>query len=121
MNNKNILLVGISIAIISLVACTSRYETDLVKKDTAPCDSLGSYLKVQAIINAECAECHTASVTSGLPYTSYNEVKSSAGSILSRCELPTSDPSFMPLSGNRLSDCNLKVIRKWIEAGTPNK
>lgn len=120
MIKRLMLILLAALAVMYFVSCTERYETDLVKKDTAPCDSTGSYLKVQGIINTNCSNCHTNGVSSGLPYKTYNEVSGAAAKIYERCTLPTSNSLFMPQSGNKLSDCDLKIIKNWIDAGTPN-
>jgi uncharacterized membrane protein len=120
MIKRLLLLLLAAIIVMYFMGCTERYETDLVRKSTTPCDSTGSYLKVQAIINTNCSNCHTNGVSSGLSYKTYNEVSGAAERIYERCTLPQSNSLFMPQNGNRLTDCELKVIKNWIDAGTPN-
>lgn len=77
---------------------------------------------VVPILQKNCAGCHNAaSASGGINLDGYTNVKIYAtngklyGSIAHL-------PGFvaMPQNGSKLSDCNLRVIQKWIQAGALN-
>lgn len=75
---------------------------------------------IQPIINTYCVGCHKPGSLSGnTDLSSYTGVSTAAnnGKLLSSL-LRTS--SWMPLGGNKLSDCKITQIKKWIKAGAQN-
>lgn len=74
------------------------------------------------IINTHCKGCHNPSfISGGLDLTTYANVRSVAlnGKLMGSVDhLPGF--SAMPKGGNKLNDCKLTQIRKWIAAGSPN-
>lgn len=77
---------------------------------------------VKPILNTYCVGCHSAAnAGGGVDLSSYDKVKTYAsngrlyGSI---AWLP--GYKAMPQGGNKLSDCQISVIKKWVDAGAPN-
>jgi mono/diheme cytochrome c family protein len=77
---------------------------------------------IKPLITDKCQGCHSGTAASGgIDLSTYNGIKAKVtdgrlwGSIN---HLPGYSP--MPKNGNKLSDCEIKQIRKWIEAGSPN-
>lgn len=77
---------------------------------------------VQPIINTYCKGCHNpASLGGGIDLSSYAAIKTVAlnGKLMGSIN---HSPGFvaMPQGGNKLSDCQIRQIEKWIKAGTTN-
>jgi Planctomycete cytochrome C/Cytochrome C oxidase, cbb3-type, subunit III len=77
---------------------------------------------VQPLLQKNCTGCHSGTNAAGnINLTVYNTVKALAlngklyGSI-------SHSPGYkpMPNSGNKLSDCEISQVKKWIDAGAPN-
>jgi uncharacterized membrane protein len=90
------------------------------------CDTTGvmSYAaRVKPILQNNCNGCHggTAQSGAGIILSDYNNVKTSVdnGTLLGSIE-QLGGYSAMPKGGNKMSSCNIAVIRKWIAAGAPN-
>jgi len=74
------------------------------------------------IINTNCKGCHNPNfLSSGLDLTNYNSVKTIAlnGKMIGVVDHQSGFPA-MPKGGNKLSDCKITQIRKWINAGALN-
>jgi len=77
---------------------------------------------VMPLINTYCKGCHNpASLGGGVDLSSYSTVKTSAlsGRLMGSINHATGYKP-MPQGGNKLADCQIKQIDKWIQAGTPN-
>jgi hypothetical protein len=77
---------------------------------------------VKNIIAGKCQGCHSsAAPAGGYDYTSYAGVKARVtdGKLWGAVN-HLAGYSPMPRNGNKLSDCELAQIKKWIEAGAPN-
>jgi len=90
----------------------------------AQCDS-NSYTfsgAVLPVMNTYCKGCHNpASLGGGVDLSTYTDIKSVAlnGKLLgSLRQVPGFSP--MPKGGNKLDECKLKQIEKWIQSGSPN-
>lgn len=77
---------------------------------------------VAPILNKSCIGCHNPNfVSGGVILSTFNGASivaingKLAGTI---SHAPGFSP--MPKSGNKLSDCNIKLIKKWISNGAPN-
>jgi hypothetical protein len=77
---------------------------------------------IQPIVNAKCAGCHSGTPPQGgINLTTHASVKAKVtdgrlwGSIN---HLPGFSP--MPKGGSKLSDCEIKQFKKWMDAGAPN-
>ncbi len=77
---------------------------------------------ISGIITTNCKGCHTNPGASGnLDLNSYSNVKAAAqsGKLLNSVT-GNNGYTIMPPSGNKLSDCQITQIRKWIQNGYPN-
>ncbi len=111
-----------------MIVLTGCYydKEELLYGAPAPCtDSTGtiSYAtKVVPILQTNCYGCHSgASPSGGQPMGNYNADKTMAlnGKLLGVITHATGY-SPMPKGGSKLSNCNIAVVRKWIQAGAPN-
>jgi mono/diheme cytochrome c family protein len=111
--------------VVGLTACYYDKE-ELLYGAPAPCtDTTGtiSYAaKVVPILQANCYGCHSGSAPSGgQAMGTYTADKTMAqnGKLLGVIS-HANGFSPMPKGGSKLSNCNIAVVRKWIEAGAPN-
>lgn len=77
---------------------------------------------VQPIFDKYCKGCHSgAAAPKGIMLDSYTGVKTAAsgGRLLGSIKRSTGYTP-MPQGGNKLSDCEMAQVEKWINAGTPN-
>jgi uncharacterized membrane protein len=77
---------------------------------------------VKGIMQNSCVACHSATLMNGgVDLSTYNGVKSVAiaGTLIGTIT-HASGYSPMPQGGNKLSDCEITQIQKWIDDGTPN-
>ena len=77
---------------------------------------------VMPLMNTYCKGCHNpASLGGGVDLSTYTGVKTSAlnGGLLGSIKHATGY-SAMPKGGNKLPDCQIRQVEKWIQAGTPN-
>ena len=76
---------------------------------------------VAPIINTYCKGCHNAaSLGGGIDLSTYTGVKASASGRLMGSINHLAGYSAMPQGGNKLSNCSLRQIQKWINAGKLN-
>ncbi len=78
--------------------------------------------KIQPILNTNCKGCHNNTLSSGgYSYETHAGVVASvqSGRFLGAIK-HQQGYSAMPQGGNKLSDCQILQIEKWIAAGTPN-
>jgi ribosomal protein S16 len=76
---------------------------------------------VQPILSTNCTGCHNSTNTAIGDFTNFTMVQAMAldGSIIGSI-LQDGTFSPMPKNQSKLSDCNIRVIQKWINAGAPN-
>lgn len=77
---------------------------------------------VSVTINTFCKGCHNpASLGGGVDLSTYASVKTQAinGRLLGSITYTTGF-SAMPKGSNKLSDCQVRQVQKWIQAGAPN-
>ncbi len=88
------------------------------------CDSTNvTYgVSIKNIITNKCQGCHSGGAPSGgIDLSTYNGVKTKVndGRLWGAINhLPGYSP--MPKNGQKLSDCEIGLFRKWINAGAPN-
>lgn len=77
---------------------------------------------IAPIMNTYCKGCHNpASLGGGIDVSTYAGVKTiAANGKLVGCITHASGYIAMPQGGNKLSDCRITQIRKWIAAGSLN-
>lgn len=90
----------------------------------AECDTteFGFAAVIQPLINNTCRGCHnTALPSGGVNLETHAGIASVAadGRLLGVISHATGYPP-MPQNGNKLPECNITQVRKWIEAGSPN-
>lgn len=91
------------------------------------CDTAGTMTyatNVTPILKTYCGtqnSCHSSSNTSGINLSAYNGVRTVAldGRLLNSIKW-TGSAEHMPQNGPKLSDCNIKKIEKWVNAGALN-
>ena len=77
---------------------------------------------VKPILVNYCTGCHSGSAPSGgISYETYDLTKATAlsGAIVGSIER-TSSYSPMPQGGNKLNDCSIAIIKKWVALGAKN-
>jgi hypothetical protein len=95
--------------------------------DGAPnsiCDNCDTILvafstHIYPLIQKSCIGCHSGSAKTQL--TNYPQAKSSVDNGKLYCAISQSTGCLpMPQGGNKLSDCTIKMVKIWIDAGAPN-
>lgn len=77
---------------------------------------------VKPILDQNCVSCHSGSSPSGgFALDTYDNVKPWAeNAMLYNAVAHINGASPMPKGGNKLDDCKIRKIKKWIDAGYPN-
>ena len=77
---------------------------------------------ISIIINSYCTGCHSGTAASGnIDLSTYNNVKiQAANGRLVGAGTHAAGYSAMPNNANKLSDCQIPQIKKWVEAGALN-
>ena len=77
---------------------------------------------ISIIINSYCTGCHSGTAASGnIDLSTYNTVKiQAANGRLVGAVTHAAGYSAMPKNANKLSDCQITQIKKWVEAGALN-
>lgn len=77
---------------------------------------------IKPILETYCVGCHkTGSASAGVLLDSYSSVQLFAqNGMLYGVSAHQSGFKPMPYGGAKISDCNLYVLKKWIDAGAPN-
>ena len=91
----------------------------------APCDTTlaVSYLAdVAPLVDRHCLGCHSAAAAlGGVVLEGHSATRSSAVSGRLLCSLAhEAGCSPMPKNGDRLPDCDIALIRRWVAAGAPD-
>ena len=113
------------IALISIVFIQGcYYDNKDILNPGSTCDTtIVTYsASVNPVLTAYCIGCHSgANAPLTINLDSYAGVKSQVtnGKLLG---VVTHSSGFIPMpkNGNKLSDCNITKIRKWVAAGAPN-
>ena len=106
-----------------LAGCYYDKQEDLYPSVTACDTSVVTYSgKVLSIIQSNCYTCHGSGSTLGnVNLDGYANLKLYADNgKLSGAINHRTGFSQMPQGGSKLSDCDLMVIEKWINDGSPN-
>ena len=107
-----------------LSGCYYDVETELYPTDpTQTCDTLNvNYTtRIEPIIRTNCYECHAGSAAAGgnIMLEGYTNLKNFDGDQLYGAVSHAAGFSPMPKDGNKLSDCDIAAIKKWIDTGKP--
>jgi len=118
----------IIVAAFTVSSCYYDNEETLYPRQVT-CDTTNvSYAgTVKPIIDQHCLSCHSGGAPSaGISLETYDDIASAAaipegsyGSLLGVVK-HSSGNSAMPKGANKLSDCNILRIEKWINDGTNN-
>jgi mono/diheme cytochrome c family protein len=117
---KHSLLIGLLLALVS--SCYYDAADEIYPDD--PCDLTDiTYSKsVAPIINRQCNICHNSRLQlGGVTLETYPNIKNYVDNgilIQSILHIGTAQP--MPKGGDQLSECNINIIRTWLDAGAPN-
>ena len=119
-----VLLFLFSAIIILVVSCSKSSEDTLSQTPGNSCDTTNVTYStdVVPILQAHCYSCHgNGTISGGVSLDSYEDVKQQAenGFLLGTITHASGYPP-MPQDGPQLSDCNINIIRAWIDNGTPN-
>jgi mono/diheme cytochrome c family protein len=90
--------------------------------DSIACDSVaGTYLsEVKPIIDRNCISCHnSASPSAGIVLDNHTGLSANATRALASMN-HEAGVSQMPKGSPKLSDCDIKKVRVWIDKGKPN-
>lgn len=123
------MLAGSVLCLLSACSYTNGYEAP------APCNlpkTVTYQLDVLPILKANCYSCHSANEyqvsSSGTlnmekfsDLKAYTEVASGRGDVSALLGNIRHDPGFnaMPQGGGKLSECEIAVIKAWIDEGAP--
>ncbi|MFT3909403.1 MAG: hypothetical protein QM737_08270 [Ferruginibacter sp.] len=118
------LLLGIMIVAYSLISCKNDKAELLYPPDIIPCDSVNVTYSgtILPILRDNCYRCHAGNQTvAPFHLDSYADASFVAlsGHMVGAL---THSPGFspMPKNADKLSDCTIGKIRKWIADGAPN-
>ena len=120
--NINFIITGL--LVIGLHSCYYDHA-DVLYPNTIVCDTTTavSYTqKVVPILQQQCYSCHSGgSPSGGIAMGTYATDKAIAvnGKLYGSISY-ASGFSPMPKGGNKLTTCQLALIKKWIDAGSPN-
>ena len=117
-------LFSAGLLVIGLHSCYYDHA-DVLYPNSIACDTTSavSYTqKVVPILQQQCYSCHSGgSPSGGIAMGTYATDKAIAvnGKLYGSISY-ASGFSPMPKGGNKLTTCQLAVIKKWIDAGSPN-
>ncbi|MBF9141397.1 c-type cytochrome [Hymenobacter properus] len=118
-------LAGVSLLTLGLAAGCTYSHGDPAPACDVPSENVTYSAVVSPIFDAHCRECHGTSVYTVKgggnnfgDYAAINRYFSPSKIIGSIRHDPNFDP--MPQNRDKLSDCDIQRIEKWIAAGKPN-
>ncbi len=123
---KNIINYFTAIAILVFVFSFSACYYDNVERlnPRVVCDSTGTITytgAIKSIIDNNCTYCHSGNTPSGgISLDTYLGVKNEAvtGKLYNSITW-NNTPSPMPKNGNKIDDCSIIKIKKWIDTSYP--
>lgn len=117
-----IIITALILTIISSCYYDSQEEIYPLLSQTA-CDTTNATYsaKVSQIISKNCLGCHNAATAqAGIVLETYNDVKTYADNgLLVQSITGTAGKTLMPYNGNKLSDCDIAIIDKWVNDKSP--
>jgi len=95
------------------------------------CDSITTVrysIEITDILDKHCKSCHYGDFSvSGRNLYDYNTIsglaldgKYGSGSLLSAVSHDGGNPNPMPQGAPKLSDCDINIIARWVDAGAPD-
>jgi hypothetical protein len=119
-------ILGIAVLVLLIGSCYYDKEELLYPVDLNSCDTSNvTYaVSISPIVSQYCTMCHgTSYATSGggVKLDDYANLKTYAenGKLLGTIKHDTGF-SPMPKGGGMINDCNILIIEKWINNGSPN-
>jgi hypothetical protein len=107
-----------------LVSCSKQSEDVLKGQVTVTCDTVGMKYStnVLPILTANCYSCHANGIVNGgVSLDGYSSVvKQVSNGNLVAAITHAAGVVPMPYNGGKLSDCDITIIKAWINEGTPN-
>lgn len=107
-----------------LVSCSKQSEDVLKGQVTVTCDTAGMKysINVLPILTANCYSCHANGIVNGgVSLDGYSSVvKQVSNGKLVAAITHAAGVVPMPYNGGKLSDCDIAIIKAWINEGTPN-
>ncbi len=108
------------VLIIILQACA--YKKEVAETPCVLEASVSFVTKVAPVIQSNCFQCHNNNFKLGnVTLEGYDNVRKVAASG-KLFNVINHSPGFakMPKNSNKLDDCSIATIKKWIDNGTPN-
>jgi mono/diheme cytochrome c family protein len=111
------------IALGALWGCTYDNYEQATPALPPPCDTANVVYsqQVMGIFNKHCAGCHAGpAASSNIPLDSYPALRGMAekGKLISAVTWD-GNASNMPKGGNKLSECEISQLKKWVASGYP--
>lgn len=77
---------------------------------------------IKPVLQTYCYNCHSGNAADGgsIQLDTYAVLKRQVISGKLYKSITHTGPNPMPKNGNKLSDCTIAIIRKWIEVGAPD-
>jgi hypothetical protein len=122
---KIIFIISVLFAIVFVInSCYYDNEEDLYKYTVTPCDTTNiTYsAKIAPLLQSQCSGCHsTSSASAGIAMDNYTSLKViiDNGKFWGAIN-QSSGYSPMPKGGMKMTDCNLTIIKIWLDAKAPN-
>jgi hypothetical protein len=120
---KLLLLAAIAGLFIAMFTGCAYDKEDELYPQAPECDTANvTYsLTISPIMTQSCNVCHSTVVaTGGIVTDNYDALKVVALNGSLSAAVNHTGPFPMPKDGEKLSDCNLAKIKKWVDAGAPN-
>lgn len=110
-------LITLSICLVMLLGCVNDKD-ELLNPGGSDCTGVNASFAqdVLPLIQAKCQSCHGPGSTNGPgQLTNYTEIKNAAARI--KTAVVT---GYMPKVGGPLPSSEIRLIRCWVDSGTPN-
>lgn len=118
-----ITIVVAATGILSFNGCYYDNEDELynfVREEECDTTNVTYTQTIASIFSSNCNNCHSTSIASGNVVTdNYNDLAANIDAVWSSINY-ASGYTPMPQGGNKLSDCNLTKIKKWMDGGKLN-
>jgi hypothetical protein len=118
---QKVLFIGV--AALLWGGCYYDVEEELYPSSGVACDTAGvTYAgQIEPLLSAHCYTCHSAASALGnvvLEGYQNTMIYAGDGRLLGSV---SHEPGYaaMPQGGNKLSNCNIEIIKHWIQTGSP--
>ena len=121
---KKLISVSLVVSVLLLIvfSCAKENEQELGAGFTCETSNMTYTKSIQPILESFCYNCHGRGLSqNGINFDTYSGVKAVAdnGKLVGAVS-HASGFVAMPQSAPKLSDCNIKKIKSWVDAGAPN-